>query len=118
MKEGDLELVDLNSDKDHNRSVLTYKGSPEAVLEGTKRLSKKALELIDMREHTGSHPRMGAIDVVPFIPVKDVSTEEAVEVAKEYAKFLGSLGVPVYLYEDAQENKDRKSLVKIRKGQY
>lgn len=118
MKEGDLELVDLNSDKDHNRSVLTYKGSPEAVLEGTKRLSKKALELIDMREHEGSHPRMGAIDVVPFIPVKDVTTEEAVEVAKAYAEFLGDLGVPVYLYEDAQEDKDRKSLVKLRKGQY
>ena len=118
MKEGDLELVDLNSDKDHNRSVLTYKGSPEAVLEGTKRLSKKSLELIDMREHKGSHPRMGAIDVVPFIPVKDVSQEEAVEISKEYARFLGELGVPVYLYEDAQEDKTRKSLVKIRKGQY
>ena len=118
MKNEDLDLVDLNADKDHNRTVFTYTGDPHAVLEGTKRLSKKALELIDMREHKGSHPRMGAIDVVPFIPVKDMTTEEAVEVSKEYAKFLGGLGVPVYLYEEAQENPDRKSLVKIRKGQY
>ena len=114
----DLKLIDLNSDKDHNRSVFTYEGSPEAVLEGTKRLSRKTLELVDMRKHKGSHPRMGAIDVVPFIPVKNISQEEAVEVAKEYGKFLGGLGVPVYFYEDAQEDSSRKSLVKIREGQY
>ncbi len=118
MKEGDLELLDLNSDKDHNRSVFTYKGEPQAVLEGTKRLSKKAIELIDMTIQKGSHPRMGAIDVVPFIPVKDVTLEEAVEISKEYGKYLGSLGVPVYFYEDSATRDDRKSLVKIRKGQY
>lgn len=118
MKNGDLELLDLNSDKDHNRSVFTYKGEPQAVLEGTKRLSKKAIELIDMSSHKGSHPRMGAIDVVPFIPVKDVTLEEAVEISKEYGKYLGSLGVPVYFYEDSATRDDRKSLVKIRKGQY
>lgn len=118
MKEGDVELIDLNSDKDHNRSVFTYKGSPEAVLEGTKRLAKKAIDLIDMTSHKGSHPRMGAIDVVPFIPVRDITIEECVEIAKEFGEFLGNLGVPVYFYEDAQENLERKSLVKIRKGQY
>ena len=118
LMKGDLKLIDLNSDKDHNRSVFTYEGSPEAVLEGTKRLSKKTLELVDMREHKGSHPRMGAIDVVPFIPVKNVNGEEAVEIAKEYGDFLGELGVPVYFYEDAQEDPSRKSLVSIRKGQY
>lgn len=118
MKAGDLDLMELNSDKDHNRSVFTYKGSPQAVLEGTKRLSKKAIELIDMRTHKGSHPRMGAVDVVPFIPVKDITAEEAVEISKEYAKYLASLGVPVYYYEDAQSLDYRKNLVKIRKGQY
>ena len=118
MKVGDLELMELNSDKDHNRSVFTYKGSPDAVLEGTKRLSKKAIELIDMRNHKGSHPRIGAVDVVPFIPVKNVTSEEAVEIACEYAKYLGGLGVPVYYYEDAQSLDYRKNLVKIRKGQY
>lgn len=118
MKEEDLELIDLNTDKDHNRSVFTYKGSPTAVLEGTKRLAKKAIDLIDMAQHKGSHPRMGAVDVVPFIPVKDVTKEECVAIAKDFGKFLGELGVPVYYYEDAQEDAERKSLVKIRKGQY
>ncbi len=118
MENGDLELIEVNSDKDHNRSVFTYKGSPEAVLEGTKRLSKKAIELIDMRTQKGSHPRMGAVDVVPFIPVKNMTTEEAVEISKEYGKYLGSIGVPVYFYEEAATRDDRKSLVKIRKGQY
>ena len=118
LEAGDVELVDLNSDKDHNRSVFTYRGEPTAVLEGTKRLSRKAIELIDMTTHKGSHPRMGAIDVVPFIPVKNVTLEEAVAISKEYGKFLGSLGVPVYFYEDSATREDRKSLVKIRKGQY
>lgn len=113
-----VELIDANSDKDHNRTVFTYKGTPEDVLEGTKRLSKKAIELIDMTTHKGSHPRMGAIDVVPFIPVKDVTTAEAVEIAKEYGKYLGELGVPVYYYEDAQDKEYRKLLPKIRKGEY
>lgn len=118
MKDGDLKLIDLNSDKDHNRTVFTYSGEPQAVLEGTKRLAAKAIELIDMRTQTGSHPRMGAVDVVPFIPSRNVTTEEAVAVSKEFGKFLGDLGVPVYYYEDAQEDPDRKNLVKIRKGQY
>lgn len=118
MKDGDLKLIDLNSDKDHNRSVFTYSGEPQAVLEGTKRLAAKAIELIDMTTQTGSHPRMGAVDVVPFIPARNVTTEEAVAISKEFGKFLGDLGVPVYYYEDAQEDPDRKNLVKIRKGQY
>lgn len=113
-----IDVLDINSDKDHNRSVFTYKGSPEDVLEATKRLSKKAVELIDMTKHKGSHPRMGAVDVVPFIPVKNISTEEAVEIAKQYGKFMGDLGVPIYYYEDAASSPERKSLPKIRKGQY
>ena len=114
----DVKLIDVNSDKDHNRTVFTYSGEPEAVLEATKRLAKKAIELIDMSKHKGSHPRMGAIDVVPFIPSKNMTTEEAVEISKKFGKFLGSLGVPVYYYEDAAQREDRKSLVTIRKGQY
>ncbi len=115
---GNVELIDLNSDADHNRTVFTYKGEPKEVLEGTKQLAKKAIELIDMTTHKGSHPRMGAVDVVPFIPVKDVEISEAVEIAKEFGKFLGSIGVPVYYYEDAATSEERKSLVKIRKGEY
>ncbi len=118
IENNDIDLIDLNSDKDHNRTVFTYKGEPEAVLEGTKRLAKKAIELIDMTKHTGSHPRMGAVDVVPFIPARNVTTEEAVQVAKEFGKYLGSLGVPVYYYEEAATSPGRKSLVDIRRGQY
>lgn len=118
MENDDLKLIDLNSDKDHNRTVFTYSGEPEAVLEGTKRLAKKAIDLIDMTKHKGSHPRMGAVDVVPFIPSRNVSTEEAVDISKRFGKYLGELGVPVYYYEDASEREDRKSLVKIRKGEY
>lgn len=114
----EIEVVDIDSNKDHNRTVFTYKGNPDNVLEATKRLAKKAVELIDMTKHKGSHPRMGAVDVVPFIPVREISTEDCVEIAKEFGKYLGSLGVPVYFYEDAQDKEYRKVLPKIRKGQY
>lgn len=113
-----VELMDLNSNPDHNRTVFTYKGEPTAVLEATKRLAQKAIELIDMTNHRGSHPRIGAVDVVPFIPVKDVSIEEALKIARQFGAFMGSLGVPVYYYEDAATCEERKTLPKIRKGEY
>ncbi|MCF0161283.1 MAG: glutamate formimidoyltransferase [Fusobacterium necrophorum] len=113
-----IEIMDIDSNIDHNRTVFTYKGEPSSVLEATKALAAKAVELIDMRDHKGSHPRMGAVDVVPFIPVKNITTEEAVVIAKEFGKYLGSLGIPVYFYEDAQEKEYRKTLPSIRKGQY
>lgn len=113
-----VRILEINSDKDHNRTVFTYSGEPAEVLEGTKRLTQKAVELIDMSTHTGAHPRMGAVDVVPFIPARDVSQEEALEVAKAFGKFLGGLGVPVYYYEEAATRPERKSLVDIRKGEY
>ena len=116
--EKNIEIVDIDSNVDHNRTVFTYKGEPDAVLNATKKLAKCAIDLIDMRNHKGSHPRMGAVDVVPFIPVKNVTTEEAVEIAKEFGKYLGEQGVPVYFYEDAQEKEYRKTLPSIRKGQY
>ncbi|MDK9712214.1 glutamate formimidoyltransferase [Acidaminobacter sp.] len=113
-----VRILEVNSDKDHNRTVFTYSGEPAEVLEGTKRLTQKAVELIDMTVHTGAHPRMGAVDVVPFIPARNVSQEEALEVAKAFGKFLGGIGVPVYYYEDAATRPERKSLVDIRKGEY
>ena len=113
-----IDVLDIDSNSDHNRTVFTYKGEPEKVLEATEKLAEKAVELIDMRKHKGSHPRIGAVDVVPFIPVREVTTEEAVEIAKKFGEFLGNLGVPVYYYEDAQDKEYRKSLPKIRKGQY
>jgi glutamate formiminotransferase len=111
-------VVEVNSDADHNRSVFSWIGSPEDVLEGAKNASRKAIELIDMSAHQGSHPRMGAVDVAPFVPVSGVSAEEAVGVARGYGKFLGGLGVPVFYYEDAATRPDRKNLADIRKGQY
>ena len=115
----EVDVMDINSNANHNRTVFTYKGSPEAVLAGTKRLAAKAIELIDMTKHVGSHPRIGAVDVVPFIPVKDVSIDEALVVARAFGKYLGDeLGVPVYYYEDAATCEERKNLVRIRKGEY
>ena len=119
MLDGDpIDLMEISSDADHNRTVFTFKGEPRAVLEATKRLSAKAVELIDMTKHTGAHPRIGAVDVVPFIPVKDVTIDEALEICREYGKFMGGIGVPVYYYEDAATCEERKSLPKIRKGQF
>lgn len=113
-----VRLIDYSSDPDHNRSVFTYLGEPEDVLEATKRLVVKAYELIDMRHHQGSHPRQGAVDVAGFIPVRGVESAEAVEIARRLGRFVGTLGTPVYYYEDAATRPERKSLPDIRKGEY
>ncbi len=113
-----LKLLDYSSDPDHNRSVISYIGNPESVVSGTKKLIRKGLELIDMSVQKGSHPRQGAVDVVPFIPVNDISEEEGVAIATEVGKYVGELGVPVYYYEDAATRPERKSVAKVRTGQY
>lgn len=114
-----VKLLDYSSDADHNRTVVTFVGSPEAASEAAFNLAKKAAELIDMSKHTGGHPRMGATDVVPFVPVRDITTEETVEIAKNVAKRIGEeLNIPVYLYEDAASTPGRKNLADVRKGQY
>jgi glutamate formiminotransferase / 5-formyltetrahydrofolate cyclo-ligase len=113
-----VRVADWSMDADHNRAVITYLGPPEAVLEAAKALATEALEAIDMREHRGEHPRQGALDVVPFIPIHEVSTERAVEVARAFGAWLGAQGVPVYYYEDAATRAERQSLPKIRKGEY
>ncbi len=113
-----VKLLNYSSDPDHNRSVLTYLGQPAAVLEATQAMALKALALIDMSRHEGSHPRMGAVDVVPFIPIRGVETDEAVEVARQFGRFLGQQGVPVYYYEDAATRPERVNLATIRQGQY
>ena len=113
-----VRILDYSSDADHHRSVVTYLGEPEPVLDATKRLAARAIELIDMRTHHGSHPRMGAVDVVPFVPVRGIETGEAVELARAFGRYFGELGVPVYFYEEAATRPERKSLPAIRKGQY
>ncbi len=116
-KEG-LKLVDYQPDKDHNRTVVEVIGEPKAVMDDVIASVKVAQEVIDMTKHSGGHPRMGAVDVVPFIPITECTTEECVEYAKEVGKAIGELGIPVYLYEDAATKPERKNLAKVRKGQY
>lgn len=113
-----VRIADWSADADHNRAVITYLGEPERVLEAAKSLAVAALDAIDMREHEGEHPRQGVLDVVPFIPIRDVSTERAVEIARQFGAWLGARGVPVYYYEDAATRPERQSLPRIRKGQY
>ena len=113
-----VKLIDLSADGDHNRSVYSYLGEIQAVLEATKVFAQAVLEMVDMTSHTGSHPRHGALDTVPFIPVGETTTEEAVAVAREFGRFVGELGVPVYYYEDAATRPERVSLVDVRKGEY
>lgn len=114
-----VELKDIDMGEDTNRTVVTFVGSPKGVKEAAFRAIKKASELINMREHEGSHPRMGATDVCPFVPVKDVTMEDCVEIAKELGERVGDeLEIPVYLYEEAATEEKRKNLATIRKGQY
>ena len=113
-----IKLIDYQPDKDHNRLVVEVIGDPRAVVEAVIESVKVASEIIDMRTHEGAHPRMGAVDVVPFVPVSEMTTEECVELANEVGKAIGDMGIPVYLYEDAATTKERKNLAKVRKGQY
>ena len=112
-------LLDVDPGATTNRTVVTLVGDPEAAVEAAFRGIKKAAELIDMRKHKGAHPRMGATDVCPFIPVSNVSWEEAIECATKLGKRVGDeLGIPVYLYEKAAKNKSRSNLAVIRGGEY
>ncbi|XP_062616519.1 formimidoyltransferase-cyclodeaminase-like isoform X2 [Saccostrea cucullata] len=112
-------LLDVDPGASTNRTVYTFVGSPEAIVEGALNGARVAYQAIDMRRHKGEHPRMGALDVCPFIPVQNVTMEECVECAKEFGEKLAlELGVPVYLYAEATENPDRKSLPYIRQGEY
>jgi len=112
-------LLDVDPGRSTNRTVFTFVGDPESVVEAAFQFSKTAYELIDMTKHSGEHPRMGAVDVVPFVPVANVTTEECVECSKKYGGRVGEeLGVPVYLYEEASNNPDRKMLRQIRTGEY
>ena len=118
IRTADVVLLDYSSDADHNRSVISYIGEPEMVVAATKNLVKTAIALIDMSKQKGSHPRQGAVDVIPFIPVSGIAEKESVEIAHEFGRFIGGLGVPVYFYEDAAKHPNRQNLVKVRKGQY
>src|SRR3982075_3472477 len=114
-----VSLLDVDPGATTNRTVVTLVGSPEAVVEGAFRGIQKAAELIDMRKHKGAHPRMGATDVCPFIPVSNVSWGEAIACANQLGKRVGDeLKIPVYLYEKAAKNPSRANLAVIRAGEY
>src|ERR1700719_209050 len=114
-----VSLLDVDPGASTNRTVVTFVGSPEAVIEAAFRGIKKAAELIDMRKHKGAHPRMGATDVCPFIPVSNVSWEETIACANRLAKRVGDeLKIPVYLYEKAAKDPARANLAVIRAGEY
>lgn len=117
-KEG-VKLLDYSTDFDHNRAVVTVVGEPEAVKHAVIEAMGIAIEEIDMTKHEGQHPRMGAIDVVPFIPIKNMTMEEAVELAKEVGKEAwAKYNLPIFLYEKAASNPDRENLATVRKGQF
>lgn len=114
-----VRLLDYSSDINHNRSVFTFIGNPKAVAEAAFRSCKKAAELIDMTKHKGEHPRMGATDVIPFVPVKDTTVEECIELSKKLGERIANeLSIPVFLYEDSATKPERKNLANIRKGQF
>ena len=112
-------LLDRSSDLDHNRTVLTFAGSPEAVEEAAFQAIKTASELIDLDNHKGEHPRIGATDVVPFVPLSNATMEDCIAIAQRLGERVGSeLNIPVYLYESAARKPERTNLENIRKGQY
>lgn len=114
-----VNLFDYSSDKNHNRSVFTLVGDVDGIQEVAFQLVKYATENIDMTKHHGEHPRMGATDVVPFVPVKDATIEECIEISKNVAKRINDeLDVPIFLYEESASTPMRKNLAKVRKGQF
>ncbi|HXF84249.1 MAG TPA: glutamate formimidoyltransferase [Anaerolineales bacterium] len=115
----EVKLLDRSSDLDHNRTVITFVGSPSGVEEAAFRAIKTAAELIDLDQHIGAHPRIGATDVVPFVPLANATMEDCVAIARRLGERVGNeLGIPVYLYEAAATKPDRVNLENIRKGQY
>jgi glutamate formiminotransferase len=114
-----VHVLDVQSDADHNRTVVTFAGEPEAVEEAAFRGIEKAAELIDMDLHRGEHPRLGAADVVPFVPIKNVTMEDCVAIAQRLGERVGrELGIPVYLYEKAATRPERRNLADVRRGEY
>jgi glutamate formiminotransferase len=112
-------LLDRESDADHNRSVVTFVASPDAIVDAAIAGARKAAELIDLNKHTGEHPRMGATDVIPFVPISGVTMDDCVALACACGERMwNELAVPVYLYEKAATRTERENLAAIRKGQF
>ena len=115
----DVTLLDFTPDADHNRTDVTLIGPPEAIRTVVLEIALKCVELIDMNKHKGEHPRMGAIDVVPFIPISEVGMSECIQLANDFAKeFSEKTNVPCFLYEEAAKREDRRNLADVRRGEY
>lgn len=114
-----VKLLDYSADKDHNRLVVTMIGNPEGLKKSMLEATGIAIELIDMNKHSGEHPRMGAVDVVPFTPVRNVTMDEAVELSKEVAEEAAEkFKLPIYLYEESASSEKRRNLAYIRRGEF
>ncbi len=114
-----VSLLDWSADRDHNRSVVTVAGEPEAVVEAAVRAAGKAASLIDLTEQRGEHPRIGATDVIPFVPVRDISLVQCAVLARQAGMMIAQrFGIPVYLYEAAASRPDRVNLEDVRRGQF
>ncbi|MCD6135669.1 glutamate formimidoyltransferase [Candidatus Bipolaricaulota bacterium] len=112
-------VIDLSMDPDHNRSVITIVGEPDGLLDGVLGLASKAAELIDLNVHRGEHPRMGAVDVIPFIPVRGVTMADCIDLSRRVGERIAEeLAIPVYLYEESATREERRNLATIRKGQF
>ncbi|MFX1468841.1 MAG: glutamate formimidoyltransferase [Promethearchaeota archaeon] len=111
-------IVDVQYDSNYNRAVVTFVGTPEAVLIANIDAAKKAIELIDMNTHKGQHPRIGAVDVVPFVPAQNVTIEECIDLSIRFAEAMAKEAVPIYLYEESARKIERKNIDNIRKGEY
>lgn len=114
----EAKLLNVESDADHNRTVITFAGKPKQVLNAAYEGIVKAAELIDMTEHKGAHPRIGATDIVPFVPLEGANMKDCVKLAKKLGKKVGRLGIPVYLYAEAAKKEERTLQSNIRKGEY
>jgi len=114
-----IRILDVKPDADHNRTVLTIVGDRKSLREAAQALFEKALKHIDLRKHKGEHPRMGAVDVFPFVPISGVTTEDCVALSKEVGKMVAEkFKIPVYLYEESAACPERQNLANIRKGQF
>ncbi|MGB5911420.1 MAG: glutamate formimidoyltransferase [Promethearchaeia archaeon] len=114
----DTRIVNIQYDTNYNRAVITFVGTPEAVLKANIAAAKRAVQLIDMNNHIGQHPRIGAIDVVPFVPAQNVSIEECIDLSVKFAEAMANEGIPVYLYEESARKLDRMNIDNIRVGEY
>jgi len=111
-------IVDVQYDSDYNRAVITFVGTPEAVLNANIAAAKKAIELINMNKHKGQHPRIGSVDVCPFVPAQNVTIEECKDLAIKFAEAMTKEGVPVYLYEESATKPERRNIDNIRIGEF